>query len=230
MTKQADLQEDSTLITEMYESWKKGNNVVLAIRRSRDESKVKVFFANLYYLMIRKFVNKDMPVGGCDCYLIDRKVIEVLKLLDEKNSSLTLQVMWAGFRTEKIYFDRKNREIGKSRWTLAKKFKLVMDSMMSFSYAPIRFMTYVGILFDVFAFIMLVSVLVEYFTEQVPIAGWSSLMCVVLFSAGLILSMLGMLGEYLWRTLDASRKRPPFIIEETIDSTIQKKDQEKSNE
>lgn len=229
VTKQADLQEDSTLILEMYESWKKGNNVVLAIRRSRDESKVKVFFANLYYLMIRKFVNKDMPVGGCDCYLIDRKVIEVLKLLDEKNSSLTLQVMWAGFRTEKIYFDRKNREIGKSRWTLAKKFKLVMDSMMSFSYAPIRFMTYVGILFDVFAFIMLISVLVEYFTEQVPIAGWSSLMCVVLFSAGLILSMLGMLGEYLWRTLDASRKRPPFIIEETIDCTIQKTDQEKSN-
>lgn len=230
VTKQADLQEDSTLILEMYESWKKGNNVVLAIRRSRDESKIKVFFANLYYLMIRKFVNKDMPVGGCDCYLIDRKVIEVLKLLDEKNSSLTLQVMWAGFRTEKIYFDRKNREIGKSRWTLAKKFKLVMDSMMSFSYAPIRFMTYVGILFDVFAFIMLISVLVEYFTQQVPIAGWSSLMCVVLFSAGLILSMLGMLGEYLWRTLDASRKRPPFIIEETIDSTIQKMEQEKSNE
>ena len=217
VTKQADLQEDSTLILEMYESWKKGNNVVLAIRRSRDESKVKVFFANLYYLMVRKFVNKDMPVGGCDCYLIDRKVIEVLKLLDEKNSSLTLQVMWAGFRTDKVYFDRKNREIGKSRWTFAKKFKLVMDSMMSFSYMPIRFMTYVGVLFDIVAVIMLISVFVEYFTNQVPLAGWSSLMSVVLFSAGLILSMLGMLGEYLWRTLDASRKRPPFIIEDVIE-------------
>ena len=217
VTKQADLQEDSTLILEMYESWKKGNNVVLAIRRSRDESKVKVFFANLYYLMVRKFVNKDMPVGGCDCYLIDRKVIEVLKLLDEKNSSLTLQVMWAGFRTDKVYFDRKNREIGKSRWTFAKKFKLVMDSMMSFSYMPIRFMTYVGVLFDIFAVIMLISVFVEYFTNQVPLAGWSSLMSVVLFSAGLILSMLGTLGEYLWRTLDASRKRPPFIIEDIIE-------------
>ncbi|MBE5863299.1 MAG: glycosyltransferase family 2 protein [Lachnospiraceae bacterium] len=217
VTKQADLQEDSTLILEMYESWKKGNNVVLAIRRSRDESKVKVFFANLYYLMVRKFVNKDMPVGGCDCYLIDRKVIEVLKLLDEKNSSLTLQVMWAGFRTDKVYFDRKNREIGKSRWTFAKKFKLVMDSMMSFSYMPIRFMTYVGVLFDIFAVIMLISVFVEYFTNQVPLAGWPSLMSVVLFSAGLILSMLGMLGEYLWRTLDASRKRPPFIIEDIIE-------------
>ncbi|MBQ6095204.1 MAG: glycosyltransferase family 2 protein [Lachnospiraceae bacterium] len=218
VTKQADLQEDSTLILEMYESWKKGNNVVLAIRRSRDESKVKVFFANLYYLMVRKFVNKDMPAGGCDCYLIDRKVIEVLKLLDEKNSSLTLQVMWSGFRTEKIYFDRKNREIGKSRWTLAKKVKLVMDSMMSFSYAPIRFMTFVGFLFDLFAIGMLIEVFWEYFTNNVPLIGWSSLMVVILFSSGLILSMLGILGEYLWRTLDASRKRPPFIVEDVVES------------
>ena len=216
VTKQADLQEDSTLILEMFESWKKGNNVVLAIRRSRDENAIKVFFANMYYLLVRKFVNKDMPAGGCDCYLIDRKVIEVIKMLDEKNSSLTLQVMWAGFKTEKVYFDRKNREKGKSRWTLAKKIKLVLDSMMSFSYVPIRFMTVVGVLFDIFALGMLISVFVEYFTKGVPLAGWSSLMCVILFSSGLILSNLGILGEYLWRTLDASRKRPPFIIEDVI--------------
>ena len=218
VTKQADLQEESTLILEMYDRWKKGYNVVLAIRRSRDENPVKVFFANLYYFMIRKFVNKDMPAGGCDCYLIDRKVIEVLRLLDEKNSSLTLQVMWAGFRTDKVYFDRKNREIGKSRRTLAEKIKLAMDSMMSFSYVPIRMMSYIGFLFDIFAIIMLISVLVEYFTKQVPLIGWSSLMCVILFSSGLILSMLGILGEYLWRTLDASRKRPPYIVEEEIPS------------
>lgn len=218
VTKQADLQEDSTLILEMYESWKRGNKVVLAVRRSRDENRVKVFFANLYYLMVRKFVNKNMPEGGCDCYLVDRKVIEVLRLLDEKNSSLTLQVLWAGFRTDMVYFDRKDREKGKSRWTLAKKIKLVMDSMMSFSYVPIRMMTYIGFLFDLFALIMFISVLVEYFTKGVPLAGWSSLMCVILLSAGLILSMLGILGEYLWRTLDASRKRPPFIIEEEIES------------
>lgn len=218
VTKQADLQEDSTLILEMYESWKRGNKVVLAVRRSRDENRIKVFFANLYYLMVRKFVNKNMPEGGCDCYLIDRKVIEVLRLLDEKNSSLTLQVLWAGFRTDMVYFDRKDREKGKSRWTLGKKIKLVMDSMMSFSYVPIRMMTFIGFLFDIFAVIMLISVLVEYFTKGVPLAGWSSLMCVILLSAGLILSMLGILGEYLWRTLDASRKRPPFIIEEEVDS------------
>ncbi len=214
VTKQADLQEDSTLITSMYESWKRGNKVVLAVRRSRDESRVKVFFANLYYAMVRKCINKGMPWGGCDCYLLDRKVIEVLERLDEKNSSLTLQVLWAGFQTDRVYFDRRDREKGKSRWTFAKKFKLVLDSLMSFSYVPIRLMSGIGLLFDIFSVVMLVSVMIEYFTKRVPIDGWASLMCVLLLSAGLILSMLGILGEYLWRTLDASRKRPPFIIDE----------------
>ena len=214
VTKQADLQEDSTLIPEMYERWKQGNKVVLAVRRSRDESKVKIFFADLYYSLVRKFVNKNMPVGGCDCYLIDRKVIEVLERLDEKNSSLTLQVLWAGFKTDMVYFDRRDREKGVSRWTFAKKFKLVLDSMMSFSYMPIRLMTYVGILFDILAVVLFISVIVEYFTVGTPIAGWSSLMCVVLCSSGLILLMMGILGEYVWRTLDAARTRPPFIIDE----------------
>lgn len=216
VTKQADLQEDSLIILEMFEKWKQGNKVVLAVRRSRDESKIKVFFANMYYALVRKFVNKNMPVGGCDCYLIDRKVIEVLERMDEKNSSLTLQVLWAGFKTENVYFDRKDREKGKSRWTLAKKVKLVLDSMMSFSYVPIRLMAVTGIVFNVGALALFISVIVEYFTKGTPIAGWSSLMCVVLCSFGLILLMLGMLGEYLWRALDAARTRPTFIIDEEI--------------
>lgn len=216
VTKQADLQEDSGLILEMYESWKQGNKVVLAVRRSRDESRMKVFFADMYYAIVRKFVNKNMPVGGCDCYLIDRQVIEVLERLDEKNSSLTLQVLWAGFRTDKVYFDRKDREKGESRWTFAKKFKLVMDSMMSFSYAPIRFMSMVGVLFNIGAVLLFINILVEYFTQGTPIAGWPSLMCVVLCSSGLILLMLGVLGEYVWRALDAARTRPPFIIDEEL--------------
>ena len=213
VTKQADLQEDSLLILDMYESWKKGNKVVLAVRKSRDESKVKVFFANMYYALVRKFVNKNMPVGGCDCYLIDRKVIEVLQLLDEKNSSLTLQVLWAGFQTDMVYFDRKDREKGESRWTFAKKFKLVMDSLISFSYIPIRFMVGVGTIFNIVAVIMFISVLVEYFKFGTPMVGWSSLMCVILCASGLILMMLGILGEYVWRALDAARTRPPFIID-----------------
>lgn len=214
VTKQADLQEDSTLILKMYESWKKGNKVVLAVREAREENPVKVFFANRYYSLVRKFVNKNMPSGGCDCYLIDRQVIEVLEKLDEKNSSLTLQVMWAGFKTDMIYFVRRDREVGKSRWTLAKKVKLVADSILSFSYAPLRIMMGIGVAFDLAALITLICVIIEKCTVGTPIAGWASLMCVLLFSQGLVMLMIGIIGEYIWRALDASRNRPPFIIDE----------------
>lgn len=217
VTKQADLQEDSCIILEMYDSWKRGSKVVLAVRKERKENRVKVFFANLYYSLIRKIVNKNMPVGGCDCYLIDRKVIEVLERLDEKNSSLTLQVLWAGFQTDSVYFVRQDREVGKSRWTLSKKVKLVMDSVMSFSYFPLRFMSGLGILFNILAFILLIGVFVEKITRGTPIVGWASLMCVVLCASGVIMLMLGILGEYIWRTLDAARTRPPYIVDEVLE-------------
>lgn len=213
VTKQADLQEDSEIILEMYDSWKRGNKVVLAVREDRDENPVKVFFANMYYAIVRKTITKNMPQGGCDCYLLDRQVIQVLQALNEKNSSLTLQVLWAGFQTDHVYFHRRDREVGESRWTFAKKFKLVLDSMMSFSYFPIRLMSVVGVVFDILAVIMFIYVLVEKFTVGTPIAGWTSLMCVVLLSSGLILLTLGILGEYIWRALDAARTRPPFIID-----------------
>ena len=214
VTKQADLQEDSTLILEMYESWKRGNKVVLAVREERDDSAIKKFFANFYYAIVRKCIDKNMPKGGFDCYLLDRQVIKVLEMLDEKNSALTLQVLWVGFKSEKIYFHRKDREVGKSRWTLSKKFKLVLDSMMSFSYFPIRFMSGVGFVFALLAFQWIIEVVIEYFVVGTPIRGWSTLTCLILLSTGMILLMLGVLGEYLWRTLDASRNRPPFIIDE----------------
>ena len=217
VTKQADLQEDSSIILEMYESWKKGNKVVLAVRKERKENRLKVFFANLYYMLIRRMVNKNMPAGGCDCYLVDRKVIEVLERLDEKNSSLTLQVMWVGFRTDMIYFVRQDREVGKSRWTLSKKIKLVADSIFSFTYLPLRIMMGLGALFDIASVILLVSVLVEKFTVGTPIQGWASIMCVLLFGFGMLMLMLGIIGEYIWRALDAARNRPTYIIDEIKD-------------
>jgi len=217
VTKQADLQEDSSIILEMYESWKKGNKVVLAIRKERKENPLKVFFANMYYALVRKMVNKNMPSGGCDCYLIDRKVIEVLERLDEKNSSLTLQVMWVGFKTDMIYFVRQDREIGKSRWTLSKKVKLVADSILSFSYTPLRMMMGLGVIFDIAAVVLFICVLIEKLTVGTPVQGWASVMCVLLFGFGMLMLMLGIIGEYIWRALDASRNRPPFIIDEIKD-------------
>ena len=213
VTKQADLQEDSTLILDMYESWKRGNKVVLAVRESRDENPVTKFFAGCYYWLVRKTINKEMPKGGCDCYLVDRQVIEVLERMDEKNSSLTLQVMWVGFKSEKIYFHRKDREVGKGRWTLGKKVKLVIDSMMSFTYFPIRFIATLGMLFSLCSVIGIILVIKEKITEGTPILGYASIMCVLLLGFGLAFIMLAVLGEYIWRTLEESRKRPPFIID-----------------
>ncbi|MCR4806116.1 MAG: glycosyltransferase family 2 protein [Lachnospiraceae bacterium] len=218
VTKQADLQEDSELILEMYDSWKRGNKVVIAVRAQRDDSAVKKFFANMYYSIVRKCIDKNMPEGGFDCYLLDRQVIGVIEMLDEKNSALTLQVLWVGFKSEKIYFHRKDREIGESRWTLAKKIKLVMDSMMSFSYFPIKLMSAVGGICAIISFFWIIEVILERLLIGTPIDGWASLMCLILFSTGTILLMLGILGEYLWRTFDASRNRPPFIIDTVEES------------
>lgn len=215
VTKQADLQEDSELILQLYEKWKEGNKVVLAVRAERDESAVKKFFANLYYTLMRKLVVKDMPKGGFDCYLLDRQVIEVLLMLDEKNSALTLQVLWVGFKSDRVYFHRKNREIGKSRWTLSKKVKLVVDSMMSFSYFPVRFMSFLGSAYAIAAVIWGIVLVAQKLSGVEDMPGWTSLMVLMLFSFGVIMVMLGLLGEYIWRALDASRNRPPFLIDET---------------
>lgn len=217
VTKQADLQEDSELIVEMYESWKKGNKVVLAVREDRDEGKIYQFFANLYYKMMQKLVNPAMPNGGFDCYLLDRQVIEVLKMFDEKNSALTLQVLWVGFKSDRIYFHRKARTIGESRWTMSKKIKLIIDSLMSFSYAPIRFMSMLGVFFFVIAIIGIILCICETIFFGIRSVGWASLMSIILLTSGMIMLMLGMLGEYIWRALDASRNRPPYLIETISD-------------
>jgi dolichol-phosphate mannosyltransferase len=212
--KAADLQEPSELILQMYDSWKRGNKVVLAVREDREDSFSQKSFANLYYWLVRKFALKNMPRGGFDCYLIDRKVVDVLKLLDEKNSALTLQILWAGFQTDSIYYTRKKREIGKSKWTFSKKIKLVVDSLVSFSFLPIRFMSVAGIVFFAIAVVWGIFLLINRIQGGIMVQGWTTMMVLLLFSSGLIMLTLGILGEYVWRALDASRQRPVYIIDE----------------
>lgn len=214
VVKAADLQEDSELVLRMYESWKKGNKVVLAAREDREEGFFQKLFANTYYALMRKFVMKSMPKGGFDCFLIDRNVIEVLKLLDEKNSAITLQILWSGFKTDIIYYVRKKREIGKSRWTLSKKIKLVIDSMMSFSYFPVRFISGFGALSFIISALWGILLVLNKIFNGSPVNGWTTIVVLLLLSFGIIMLTLGILGEYIWRILDASRNRPPYIIDE----------------
>ncbi len=214
VVKAADLQEPTELILDMVDSWKKGNNVVLAVRQARKESFGQKLFANFYYEMVRKVALPQMPKGGFDVYLLDRKVIQVLEKLDEKNSALTGQILWSGFKTGTIYYTRLAREVGKSRWTLRKKIRLVADTLFSFSTLPITLVTSVGALSFVGAIIWGIVVLVAKLCGAISVSGWTTLFIFNLLSFGIIMLTLGILGGYLWRTFDASRNRPPYIIED----------------
>ncbi|MCL2839404.1 MAG: glycosyltransferase family 2 protein [Defluviitaleaceae bacterium] len=212
--KAADLQEPSTLILDMYERWKKGNRVVLAVREDREDSLSQKMFANMYYGLVKKFVSTKMPASGFDCYLLDRKAIEALKLLDERNSAITLQILWSGFKTDTVSYTRLARQKGTSRWTLGKKIKLVIDSFVSFSPAPIRFIEWVGAIFAIGAGVWGTVLIILGFLGVIDVQGWVTLMVVILFSSGLILLVLGILGEYIWRILDVAQNRPVYFIEE----------------
>ncbi|MEY8521622.1 glycosyltransferase family 2 protein [Lachnospiraceae bacterium 38-10] len=214
VVKAADLQEPTEMIINMVESWKKGNNVVLAVRKERDEGTGQKLFANLYYWLVRKTSLPSMPKGGFDVYLIDRKVINVLMSLDEKNSALTGQILWSGFKTDKIYYTRLRREIGKSRWTLRKKIRLVTDTLFSFSTLPITIVFVIGIISCLGAAVWAVLVFIFKLMGLIGVNGWTTLFIFNLFSFGVTMLTLGILGGYLWRTFDASRNRPPYIVEE----------------
>lgn len=214
VVKAADLQEPTELILDMVERWKKGNNVVLAVRDGRDEPGSQTFFSNLYYWIVRKTALPEMPDQGFDVYLVDRKVITVLENLDEKNSALTGQILWSGFKTDKVYYKRLAREIGTSKWTLKKKIRLVMDTLFSFTSLPITVVLYIGIFSVAIAVIWALVVLISKLTGQIDEAGWTTLFIFNLLSFGITMLTLGILGEYLWRTFDASRNRPVYIIED----------------
>ena len=213
--KAADLQEPTELIINMLESWKKGFNVVLAARKSRPESVTSTFFSNAYYWLVRKTSFPNMPKSGFDIYLLDRKVIEVIKKLDEKNSALTGQILWSGFRTDIVYYDRLERKAGKSRWTLRKKIRLVSDTLYSFSTFPITFVSAVGAISFFAALLWAIVILAFKLAGKIEISGWTSLFIFSLAAFGIIMLTLGIIGNYLWRAFDASRNRPPYIVEDT---------------
>ena len=214
IVKAADLQEPTELLLEMIESWKKGNNVVLAVRQDREESFGTKLFANTYYWMVRKAALANMPKGGFDVYLLDRKVINVLLALDERNSALTGQILWSGFKTEEVPYVRLEREIGTSKWTLKKKIRLVTDTLFSFSTLPITIVSIVGALSFIGALIWGIVVFICKLLGLIQVSGWTTLFIFNLFSFGIIMVTLGILGGYLWRTFDASRNRPTYVVED----------------
>ena len=209
--KAADLQEPTEIILQMYDSWLQGNNVVLAVRRDREDTSL---FSNLYYNMTRKLALPNMPKGGFDIFLLDRKVVKVIELMDERNSAITGQVLWSGFKTSEIYYTRKERIIGKSRWTLKKKLRLVFDTLFSFSSFPITAVSGIGVVSCLISIIWSCVILVGKLLGTIEIEGFTSLMIFQLLSFGITMLTLGVLGNYLWRSFDATRNRPVYIVED----------------
>ncbi len=211
----ADLQDPPELIVKMIESWKKGNRIVVCSRTDRaDDLLSKLASAFFYRLM--QLGNSRMPNGGFDYLLIDRKVINEYNKINERNRFLQGDILWLGFSVQFIPYKRLKREIGKSQWSLSKKLKYFIDGLINTSYLPIRFMSFLGVI--VFSSGLIYSFLIIYlrFSNNTPFEGWAPLMIAILLLCGLIMLMLGIIGEYLWRVYDETRNRPEYIIEEEI--------------
>jgi dolichol-phosphate mannosyltransferase len=210
----ADLQEPPELLPEMIAAWRKGATAVLAVRRSRPEGWTTRAAAGMYYRSLRRLALSEMPAGGFDCFLIGRPAIDFLVENREIHTSLPGLLVWGGFPTALVPYDRLARESGESRWTLAKRLKYFLDAIISFSYAPLRWMSVFGAVLAVLGFGYAVFLVVYKLLHGQPIQGWSSLMVAIAFFSGVQLLSLGVLGEYLWRTLDAARSRKGFLVRE----------------
>lgn len=212
----ADLQDPPELFADMLERWKEGSKVVLATRQDREESFSQKAFSNTYYFFMDKFAIKGYPQGGFDFVLIDRQVVQELNQINEKNTNIMSLIYWLGHERSMIPYTREERKLGQSKWTLSKKIKLFIDSFVSFSYAPIRFMSLTGFIVAFFSFLYGIFVVINALTGVTNIQGWTSIIALITFLIGLIMIMLGLIGEYLWRILDEIRKRPAFIIDEVF--------------
>jgi len=215
----ADLQDPPELFLEMTRHWEGGVKAIFAVRSDREESFLQKTFSNLYYALVRRFAVPGYPAGGFDFFLADRQVIDEVNKIHEKNTNLMTLVFWLGFQAVLIPYVRRKRTKGKSRWTLGKKIKLFVDTFASFSYFPIRLFSFLGIIYAILSFSYGVFIFIAWLTFGIEVQGWVPMMLVLTFTAGLQMTLLGILGEYLWRTLDESRGRPLFVIDTIYDET-----------
>lgn len=210
----ADLQDPPELLVEMVEHWEKGTKAVFAVRADREEPFIQKQFSNLYYALMRRFAVSNYPEGGSDFLLIDRQVVDEINNIREKNTNLPTLIFWLGFPAMFIPYTRQRRAKGKSRWSFSKKIKLFIDSFVSFSYFPIRLLSAVGVLYALASFLYGCLIFYSWIRFGVEVRGWIPTMLLLSFTAGLQMVLLGVLGEYLWRTLDEARRRPPYVIDD----------------
>jgi glycosyltransferase involved in cell wall biosynthesis len=209
----ADLQDPVSLMPRMFEYWQKGVKLVLGNREDREDPILSKIFAKTFQYLIRKYALPNLPKGGFDYVLFDKKLKEEVLEMDEKNSNSLYLLVWLKYEYVAIPYKRLERKIGKSRWTLKKKIKLFVDSFVAFSFAPIRIITVSGFVLAFVSFLYAIFILYNRLIDNIEVEGWTAMMLVFLFVSAFQMIAIGILGEYLWRTLDASRKRPNYVID-----------------
>jgi dolichol-phosphate mannosyltransferase len=214
----ADGQEDISYLSEMLKKWRKGAQIIWAMRKDRDNEhwfirkSSEFFYRILAYLLEDKSLQVD--IGKADFALIDRKVIEAINSCTERSTSFHGLLSWLGFRQDFVEYDRQERLSGKSKWSFRSRMSLAKDWIIAFSGLPLKLMSLVGFFVALSGFLYALYIIFNAFSGN-PIGGWSSIMVVVLVLGGIQMIMFGIVGEYLWRNLDESRKRPIYFIEKS---------------
>jgi glycosyltransferase involved in cell wall biosynthesis len=209
-----DLQDPPELIAKMYTHWSSGIKLVIANRQDREDDFPSSLFSRFFHSLTRRLALKTLPKGGFDFVLFDRALKDEVVKMKEKNTNTLFLLLWLGYDFVTIPYKRAKREVGKSRWTFSKKLKLFIDSFVAFSFFPIRLISVVGLLLGCVSLLYGIYILISKMLGGIEVQGWTSMMVVFLFVSSFQTIALGIIGEYVWRTLDASRKRPVFIIEE----------------
>lgn len=209
----ADLQDPPELLLSMADKWLAGSKFVICVRESRQDPLLSKMFARMYYSILRLAVTSDYPSGGFDLALMDSLMLPYLQQ-SGKNINISLFAYWLGFEPEVIYYKRREREHGKSRWTFSKKFTYLLDSLLGFSVVPIRMISFTGFIVALLSFIYGVAAVVNASINHAIVPGFTTIATLISFLLGLIIIMLGIIGEYLWRIFDEVNKRPEYVIHE----------------
>ena len=213
----ADMQDPPELMVQMYQIWQQGFKLIIGNRQDREETGLSAVLAKVFHWLMKHMALRNIPDGGFDFVFFDRQVAaEVLKL-HERNSNVFYLMVWMGFAYVNIPYVRKKRAIGKSRWTLSKKVKLLIDSLLSFSFVPVRAISLMGLALGGTALIYGLYIIALRLSGAGEPAGWSALMVVLLFVSAFQMIALGVIGEYVWRGLDAARQRPLYIVREVFE-------------
>lgn len=209
-----DLQDPPELIPSMIKLWREGNDIVYGKRISRKgDTFFKKMTAKVFYRLLRQLTDVDIPVDTGDFRLIDRCVADALKELPERNRYVRGLMSWVGFRQTAISFERAERFAGETKYPFRKMLKLALDGIMSFSLKPLKLATWIGSIVSIGGFLFLLFVILQkIINPETSDSGWASLMAVSLFFNGVILLMLGIIGEYIGRIYDEAKGRPLYLI------------------